>query len=58
MTQEQLDQIYTDICVHGRHVEGWSCDQQGDVHVLKDNKRQNVWERTAGGAWVEALKPA
>ncbi len=52
MTQEQLNQIFSDISVHGRHVEGWSCDQNGDGHVLKDNKRQQVWERTADGEWI------
>ncbi len=53
MTQEQLNQIYADICVHGRQVEGWSCDQEGDRHMLKDHKRQNVWERTQDGEWME-----
>lgn len=58
MTQDQLNQIYDDICVHGRNVEGWSCDTAGDGHTLKDNKRQSVWARVADGEWIEEKKPA
>jgi hypothetical protein len=58
MTQDQLNQIFSDICVHGRHVEGWSCDQDGKLHILRDNKRQNAWARSGDGAWIEAEKPA
>ncbi len=58
MTQEQLDQVYEDICVHGRQVEGWSCEKHGDVHMLKDHKRQDVWKRSADGEWIEEEKAA
>ena len=54
MTQEQLNQIYSDICVHGRRVEGWSCYQDGDLQKIKDNKLQNAWERTGDGEWIES----
>ena len=54
MTQEQLNQIYSDICVHGRRVEGWSCDQDGDLQRMRDNKLQNAWERTGDGEWIES----
>ncbi len=57
MTQDQLNQIYDDICVHGRHVEGWSCNQDGGQHVLKDHKRQSAWERTGDSEWIEEKKP-
>jgi hypothetical protein len=52
MTQEQLSQVFEDICVHGRHVEGWSCEGHGEGHVLTDLKRGGAWQRpSANEAW-------
>ena len=55
MTQQELDQICTDICEHGRQVQGWSCDRTGAGRiVLTDHKRGHSWARgTAGAPWVE-----
>jgi len=54
MTQEQLGQIFDDVVINGRRVEGWSCEDQGSGHRLTDNKRNNTWERTSSDdAWIE-----
>ncbi len=53
MTQEQLNQIFEDICLHGRHVEGWSCEDLGAGHLLKDVKRNDIWQRaTSDAPWI------
>jgi len=45
MTQEQLNQIFEDVCLHGRHVEGWLCETQDDGHIITDLKRGGTWGR-------------
>jgi hypothetical protein len=45
MTQEQLTQIYEDVCIHGRHVEGWFCEHREDGYILTDIKRGGTWGR-------------
>jgi len=49
MTQEQLTQIFEDICLHGRHVEGWACENREDGHSLTDIKRGGMWARKSPG---------
>ncbi len=52
MTQEQLSQVFEDISVHGRHVEGWSYENRGEAHVLTDLKHGGTWQRpSADQAW-------
>jgi len=54
MTQEQLTQIFDDVCIHGRQVEGWSCENGEDGHVLTDIKRGGTWGRkSADDEWRE-----
>jgi hypothetical protein len=55
MTQEQLHQIFADVCVHGRQIEGWSCETRGEGHILSDWKRGTAWERkSANDPWIES----
>jgi hypothetical protein len=52
MTQEQLTQIFEDVCLHGRHVEGWACENGAEGHVLTDIKRGGTWGRKPpDGEW-------
>jgi hypothetical protein len=47
MTQDQLNQIFEDVFIHGRHVEGWSFENRDGGHFLTDVKRGDSWGRSS-----------